>query len=289
MSGMDSLNEFYVHENMQLLEQLEEILLGGQSDTGSLGKEEIEEIFRTMHTIKGSSAMMGYDSITKLTHSIEDVFDEIRSGLELSSDKWEELIDIVLSSIDFLKEEMLNIQDGLLPEASIDELHEKVVNLLKRAKESDDEKVSDIELPQSCDNDNNNEQTTKDKYFYIKVLFENGCGMEGIRAFGVVNSIENMCSFIKTIPEDLMGECDDTIIKDGFILYVKTSEEKSVLEKPIKETMFLESFEIKEVTDKTELENIFGEVNLSNNDTVNGVVEVIDNSSKEELNEAKEK
>ena len=289
MSGIDSLNEFYVHENMQLLEQLEEILLGGQSDTGSLGKEEIEEIFRTMHTIKGSSAMMGYDSITKLTHSIEDVFDEIRSGLELSSDKWEELIDIVLSSIDFLKEEMLNIQDGLLPEASIDELHEKVVNLLKRAKESDDEKVSDIELPQSCDNDNNNEQTTKDKYFYIKVLFENGCGMEGIRAFGVVNSIENMCSFIKTIPEDLMGECDDTIIKDGFILYVKTSEEKSVLEKPIKETMFLESFEIKEVTDKAELENIFGEVNLSNNDTVNGVVEVIDNSSKEELNEAKEK
>ncbi|MBC6003712.1 chemotaxis protein CheA, partial [Paeniclostridium sp. NSJ-45] len=289
MSGMDSLNEFYVYENMQLLEQLEEILLGGQSDTGSLGKEEIEEIFRTMHTIKGSSAMMGYDSITKLTHSIEDVFDEIRSGLELSSDKWEELIDIVLSSIDFLKEEMLNIQDGLLPEASIDELHEKVVNLLKRAKENNGEKNSDIELPQSCDNDNNNEQTTKDKYFYIKVLFENGCGMEGIRAFGVVNSIENMCSFIKTIPEDLMGECDDTIIKDGFILYVKTSEEKSVLEKPIKETMFLESFEIKEVTDKAELENIFGEVNLSNNDTVNGVVEVIDNSSKEELNEAKEK
>ena len=289
MSGMDSLNEFYVHENMQLLEQLEEILLGGQSDTGSLGKEEIEEIFRTMHTIKGSSAMMGYDSITKLTHSIEDVFDEIRSGLELSSDKWEELIDIVLSSIDFLKEEMLNIQDGLLPEASIDELHEKVVNLLKRAKESDDEKVSDIELPQSCDNDNNNEQTTKDKYFYIKVLFENGCGMEGIRAFGVVNSIENMCSFIKTIPEDLMGECDDTIIKDGFILYVKTSEEQSVLEKTIKETMFLESLEIKEVTDKTELENIFGEVNLSNNDTVNNDLEVIDNSPKEELNEAEEK
>ncbi|MBC8631922.1 chemotaxis protein CheA [[Eubacterium] tenue] len=288
MSGMDSLNEFYVHENMQLLEQLEEILLGGQSDTGSLGKEEIEEIFRTMHTIKGSSAMMGYDSITKLTHSIEDVFDEIRSGLELSSDKWEELIDIVLSSIDFLKEEMLNIQDGLLPEASIDELHEKVVNLLKRAKENNDENLSDIELPQSCDNDNN-EQTTKDKYFYIKVLFENGCGMEGIRAFGVANSIENMCSFIKTIPEDLMGECDDTIIKDGFILYVKTSEDQSVLEKPIKETMFLESFEIKEVTDKAELENIFGEVNLSNNDTVNGVVEVIDNSSKEELNEAKEK
>ena len=33
MSGIDSMTEFYVYENMQLLEQLEEILLSGQSDT----------------------------------------------------------------------------------------------------------------------------------------------------------------------------------------------------------------------------------------------------------------
>ena len=76
MSGIDSMTEFYVYENMQLLEQLEEILLSGQSDTGELSQEEIEEIFRAMHTIKGSSAMMGYDSLMNLTHSIEDVFDE---------------------------------------------------------------------------------------------------------------------------------------------------------------------------------------------------------------------
>lgn len=57
MSGIDSMTEFYVYENMQLLEQLEEILLSGQSDTGELSQEEIEEIFRAMHTIKGSSAM----------------------------------------------------------------------------------------------------------------------------------------------------------------------------------------------------------------------------------------
>ena len=54
MSGIDSMTEFYVYENMQLLEQLEEILLSGQSDTGELSQEEIEEIFRAMHTIKGS-------------------------------------------------------------------------------------------------------------------------------------------------------------------------------------------------------------------------------------------
>lgn len=80
MSEIDSLKEFYVQENMQLLEQLEEILLVGQSGDGKLGSEAIEEIFRVMHTIKGSSAMMGYDSLTKLTHSVEDVFDEYVMG-----------------------------------------------------------------------------------------------------------------------------------------------------------------------------------------------------------------
>ena len=44
MSGIDSMTEFYVYENMQLLEQLEEILLSGQSDTGELSQEEIEEM-----------------------------------------------------------------------------------------------------------------------------------------------------------------------------------------------------------------------------------------------------
>ena len=146
MGGIDSMNEFYVQENMQLLGQLEEILLVDHSDIGGLAKEEIEEIFRTMHTIKGSSAMMGYDSLTKLTHCIEDVFDEISKGLEISSEKWEEIIDVVLISIDFLKEEILNIQQGLLPESSIDELHDKVLNLLNDDEVNDDEIALDIDF-----------------------------------------------------------------------------------------------------------------------------------------------
>ncbi|GAA0709633.1 chemotaxis protein CheA [Paraclostridium ghonii] len=255
MSGMDSLNEFYVHENMQLLEQLEEILLVGQSGTGKLGKEEIEQIFRAMHTIKGSSAMMGYDSLTKLTHSIEDVFDGIRNGRELSDNKWEEVVDVVLVSIDFLKEEILNVQDGLLPEASIDELLERVLALLKEETETeikeedqnnDIEDLIEIKMPKDGE-----------KHFYIKVSFEDGCGMEGIRALGVLAMIENKCSFIKTIPPSLEVECDNEIINEGFKLYVSTEEEKDSLEQCIKETMFLKSLDIEEVSDESDLKNIF--------------------------------
>ena len=256
MSGIDSMNEFYVQENMQLLEQLEEILLVDHSDTGGLAKEEIEEIFRAMHTIKGSSAMMGYDSLTTLTHCIEDVFDEIRKGLEVSAEKWEQIIDVVLLIIDFLKEEISNIQQGLLPESSIDELHDKVLNLLKDNEQDSDESALDMDFNlveedinhQTKEDNDESELIGSEKKYCIKVLFENGCGMEGIRALGVTTSIEDLCTINETIPADLMGDCDEEIIKDGFTMYVKTENDKSALEKCLQETMFLKTLQITEIS-----------------------------------------
>ena len=269
MSGMDSMTEFYVQENMQLLDQLEEILLSGQSSNGGPGKTEIEEIFRAMHTIKGSSAMMGYDSLTKLTHSVEDVFDSIRNGYEPSQEIWEEIIDVVLVSIDFLKEEILNVEQGLFPEASIDELHERVSNLLKRDEANIeiiaiDETPSNEEVKANAAADvtidiaeieaealalgiNTSELDEGKKIYYIKVFFEDGCSMEGIRALGLVTNLETLCPIEKTIPEDLMGDCDEEIINNGLTMYVKTNIDKSEIEKAIYETMFLKSSDIIEL------------------------------------------
>ncbi|RDY22424.1 hypothetical protein CHF27_013500, partial [Romboutsia maritimum] len=277
MSQVDSLNEFYVQENMQLLEQLEEILLVG----GKLEKEEIEEIFRVMHTIKGSSAMMGYDSLTKLTHSVEDVFDEIRKGLELSDSKWEEVVDVVLVSIDFLKEEILNVQDGLVPEASIDELHERVLGLLNDNNQNNDENKSlETKLIQDCDN-NESIQTIGEKCYCIKVFFEDGCGMEGIRAFGVLAVLDELGSIMRTIPEDLNGECDDDIAKNGLTVYMKPIQDKCKIEKSIQETMLLKSYELVEVNDEEEPQNTCDEVNSNDNQSnINNEIE----ANKDQLN-----
>ncbi|WP_270943381.1 Hpt domain-containing protein, partial [Romboutsia lituseburensis] len=252
MSGMDPMVEFYVHENMQLLEQLEEILLGGQSDDGGLESEQIEEIFRVMHTIKGASAMMGYDSLMHITHSIEDVFDEIRKGLELSYDKWEEVIDVTLAIVDFLKEEINNVQDGLFPEASIDELHERVIQILKE--EEPEEPVLEINFPEESREENivKLEKVDGQTQYHAKVLFENGCGMESIRALGLVVSIEGLCSKLKTIPEDLNTDCDQEIVDNGFDLYISTEKERSEIEKCIEETMFLQSYDLVEINDESQ-------------------------------------
>jgi len=69
----------YLFECEQLLEQIQQIVLQ-QKDKECFDKESIHEIFRAIHTIKGISAMMMYDEITKISHKLEDVLSCFREG-----------------------------------------------------------------------------------------------------------------------------------------------------------------------------------------------------------------
>ena len=62
----------YLEECEQLLEQVQQLVLQ-QKDKPCFEKESIHEMFRSIHTIKGISAMMMYDEITKIAHKLEDV------------------------------------------------------------------------------------------------------------------------------------------------------------------------------------------------------------------------
>lgn len=60
----------------------------------------IQEIFRAAHTIKGSSAVMGYEKMSGLTHEIENIFDRLRQGsLSVS----ERLVDVLFEALDTLR------------------------------------------------------------------------------------------------------------------------------------------------------------------------------------------
>ena len=61
----DQMLEVYIFEENQLIDQLEEIMLETEKSS-EFSKQQVNEIFRIMHTIKGSSAMMTYDNIAKL-------------------------------------------------------------------------------------------------------------------------------------------------------------------------------------------------------------------------------
>ncbi|MDE7063570.1 MAG: Hpt domain-containing protein, partial [Lachnospiraceae bacterium] len=62
----DGMLDMFLYESGQLLEKLESIILEKQEEP--FNDSDINEIFRIMHTIKGSSGIMMYENITKTTH-----------------------------------------------------------------------------------------------------------------------------------------------------------------------------------------------------------------------------
>lgn len=85
MSSGDSMLDVYLYENDQLLEKFESILLICESEN-AFTEEQIAEIFRILHTIKGSSAMMSFEGVANLSHALEDLFDHMRAHLTSADD-----------------------------------------------------------------------------------------------------------------------------------------------------------------------------------------------------------
>ncbi|MEW6423880.1 MAG: chemotaxis protein CheA [Bacillota bacterium] len=69
-------------------------------EKGGSSSEAIQEIFRAAHTIKGSSAVMGYEKMSALTHEIENIFDRLRQGSLVVN---EALVDTLFEALDALR------------------------------------------------------------------------------------------------------------------------------------------------------------------------------------------
>ncbi|MFM7792692.1 MAG: Hpt domain-containing protein, partial [Microcystis panniformis] len=72
---MDSANAqkilgYFIEEAKEHLETLEQGIL----DLGNLvnNNEQMNEMFRAVHSVKGGAAMLGYSSIQKTAHRLED-------------------------------------------------------------------------------------------------------------------------------------------------------------------------------------------------------------------------
>ncbi|MBQ9624713.1 MAG: Hpt domain-containing protein, partial [Clostridia bacterium] len=110
MSQIDPMLEVFLYENSQLIEQLEEMFLNAE-ENHSLSKDNINEVFRIMHTIKGSSSMMSFDAMAKLAHRLEDLFSSVREK-DPPAEMWAPIFDLVLEATDYFKAQMESIQEG---------------------------------------------------------------------------------------------------------------------------------------------------------------------------------
>ena len=90
--------DFFIPEAEEHLQAVTECLLALE---GNPNTEEINRLFRSMHTIKGSAAQVGLHRLSAVAHRVEDLIGRLRDGVLQPS---AEIVDLFLQSVDVLKQ-----------------------------------------------------------------------------------------------------------------------------------------------------------------------------------------
>lgn len=237
-SGNDILDT-YIYETNTLLEQLESIVLEAEkADTFS--QDNVNEIFRIMHTIKGSSAMMEFDTLTTISHRIEDLFFIIRENTMsvVSEENRPALFDLMFQSIDYFRAEIDKIEAGQPLDKNIDSFLANINSLIAKIKGEPEgaeqspapaaaapaEKKGEA-VPAGPTEDGN-----ADFPYALRVFFDEGCGMENLRAFMLVTAIRDFCaeSNFLFVPAGIENDAStaEQVIENGFLLMFKRAEDR---------------------------------------------------------------
>ncbi len=217
-AGMEAMADMYVFETTTLLEQLDQILMKTENES-SFGEEEINEIFRTMHTIKGSSAMMGLENMSKLAHAIEDMFYVIREDNPVIT-SMETLYDIVFNASDLMKAEIELLQED---EYTATDFSEQITRIkgyaaVLKGEAAPEAAAPAASAPAPAQAAPAAASSAAPALTAVKVYFEDDCKMENLRALLVINRITDACSQLEYVPEDIEtnGDTAQVIVETGF-------------------------------------------------------------------------
>jgi two-component system chemotaxis sensor kinase CheA len=254
-NNLDSVLDMYLFEANSLLEQLDDILLRAESEQ-AFDKECIDEIFRIMHTIKGSSAMMQFNSIMTISHKVEDLFYYIReNGIDYKYN--EQLVNLVFKFTDFIKAEISKIEEGQDLEENLEPFEAEILDFLNiiSGKTINEEKVSTINeeaaLTQAAaiieeEIEEKEISTNSNKKYAIKVIFDDDIGMENLRAYLIVNQLRETGIDFTYKPENVesISETAQEIIKEGFFVYINDKESVNAAVGVVREALNVKNYTV---------------------------------------------
>ena len=242
MSSNDIL-DMYIYETNSLLEQLENIVLDAEKEN-TFSQDNVNEIFRIMHTIKGSSAMMEFDTLAAVSHRIEDMFFIIRENtMEVVSEANRPMLfDLMLHSIDYFREEMEKVEAEQPLNKDVDSFLANINSLIAKIKGEEPAAEAPAPAPEAASapaasgapapasTPASAGAGNPDFPYELRVVFDDGCGMENLRAYMLVTSIQGFCSEADFLYEPAGVESDastaEQIIDEGFLLMFKSAEDR---------------------------------------------------------------
>lgn len=222
--------EIYLYENGQLLERLQEIVLE-YKDEECFDEDSINEIFRAMHTIKGSSGVMMFDEVTRISHKLEDVFYYLRES-KPDNVPHMELVEHVLQVVDFITSEMIKIESGQSADGSAADYVAALDAFLDKIKNGEGEDKKEIK-------ENVHEEpqqfyiapmaSSSSRFYKIYLTFQKDLPLANVHAYKAVYSLKEIAEDLLHYPEDIISDesAANEILENGFkmLLQAQCTEE----------------------------------------------------------------
>lgn len=245
----DGMLDMYLFENGQLLEQLQETVLE-QKDAECFDEDSINEIFRTMHTIKGSSGIMMFDNITAVSHKLEDVFYFLRES-HPDNVPHVELVEHVLEVEDFISNEMEKIRNGDPADGDSSDIIAELDKFLDKIKNGTSEDAKPVK-------ENVHEEpkqfyiapvaTSASRFYKIYITFFPETEMANVHAYKVVYSLKELAEDLLYSPEDIISDetSSEVIIQEGFRLLLQAQCTEEDIRKVVSEGYDIKKVDIYE-------------------------------------------
>ena len=192
--------QIFAEESSELLQQSEYILLKLEDKPDS--DELINDLFRTIHTIKGSAGLFGFDDVVSFTHVAESVMDQLRDK-EISLD--EELMSLLLDS----RDQISQLVDHVLSNAELpisDILRETGEELLIKLKRYLGEKTPDVSALITTDSvPKISSESVINDYWHISIRFNRNVLADGMDPLSFLRYLNQMGDYISmtTLMTDL--------------------------------------------------------------------------------------
>ncbi len=248
--GVEQYRTLFIAESEEHLQIINNAVLVLEKDPQNI--KILNEIFRSAHTLKGMSATMGFEALTKLTHKMEDVLDIFRTQkIAVTTEVVDSLLDC-LDMLQMLLDEIKGEKDLKLDVDAVIVRLESVIPLISAIKQAKLEEIKEIILT-SLEKQNLISACAgrKSKIYLIDMHLSADCQLKSVRVFMIFHKLEQMGEVIKSSPpiEDLevnrMGQVFSLLFLSDFA--------KKKIEEDLKMVMEVEKVAVKHILNINDL------------------------------------
>jgi len=159
---MKEIFDSFLVETKELLEKLDLDLVELEQDPTNI--DLLNQIFRSFHTIKGTSGFLGLVRMQKVTHKCEDLLNKLRKQeATLTSD----LMDVILESYDTLKKLLSVIEneknENINIDSTVEALEQALKNIEDQKNQNQFEEIANVKDDKKAAVDNQKEKSDEEK------------------------------------------------------------------------------------------------------------------------------